>query len=251
MVRGQRIRRWVSVLVAAGVGASLLTGCVELREPYEPLEVELEAAPGVETIWDGDEYGLPGYRFVIPAGAVDAPQVFSLEITSTFSSPSTSQGYELVATAVTILPLDYVFQSPARLEIPIVDKDIRARVLWTVDQDHLRNSFWDYAETSTDSNNYVVEVYLSGAYWPVRALRSSPLIEDTTNLQECLLPEDPVFESMEFPQSNGECVFDEDCVVSGCSNQICGPKAVATVCEPRLAVCADCRCLGNTCRWIK
>lgn len=237
---------WLAV-TALGLGA-----CVELREPWEPELEELEATPGQDTVWDGADHGLPGYRLIIPGDAIESSQVFAVQVTYAASSPTTSQAYELVATAVTILPLDYEFLSPARLEIPRPQLGgIRSRVLWTIDEDHLRNFFWDFAEVATDVTSMSVAVYLTGSYWPVRALRERTPVADPTNLAVCLDAENEAYAAMEAPQANGECLFDDDCVVSGCSNEVCAPVEVATDCRPLPVLCSACQCLGNTCRWVQ
>lgn len=54
-------------------------------------------------------------------------------------------------------------------------------------------------------------------------------------------------------EEEGECSEDGDCVISGCSNQVCGPEPVMTTCEWKEEYAClkftSCRCLGGECKW--
>jgi eight-cysteine-cluster-containing protein len=60
------------------------------------------------------------------------------------------------------------------------------------------------------------------------------------------------------PQCNApaECTTDADCVVTGCSGQVCAPEAVFTTCEWREEYACyqqygDCGCNNGTCGWAQ
>jgi eight-cysteine-cluster-containing protein len=58
----------------------------------------------------------------------------------------------------------------------------------------------------------------------------------------------------ELPEES-ECSSDSDCIVSGCSNQVCGPEAVITTCEWKDEYAclkySECSCLDGECGWEK
>ena len=60
---------------------------------------------------------------------------------------------------------------------------------------------------------------------------------------------------VEGPEAEGECTADEDCARSGCSQEVCVPKAEAaglmTPCDvqPCFAVLDQCGCVEGRCRW--
>lgn len=61
---------------------------------------------------------------------------------------------------------------------------------------------------------------------------------------------------VEFPESEGECKRDGQCVATGCSNEICVPKSamqdgVMSTCEQRACfeVLDACTCQEGRCRW--
>ena len=57
--------------------------------------------------------------------------------------------------------------------------------------------------------------------------------------------------------TNGECIYDSDCIVGGCSNQICQPKdepSLITTCEWKDCYNASryglsCKCIDGKCQW--
>ena len=61
------------------------------------------------------------------------------------------------------------------------------------------------------------------------------------------------------PADNKECSSDADCVVGGCSSEICGPakfvKNVVTPCvfraEYRCLRLTTCKCVKGKCQWVE
>ncbi len=53
--------------------------------------------------------------------------------------------------------------------------------------------------------------------------------------------------------TGAECRVDRDCMITGCSDQICSPEPVITTCEfKREYEClrsSNCRCIGGRCGW--
>mgnify|MGYP007079441876 CR=1 FL=1 len=150
------------------------------------------------------------------------------------------------------LPLDFSFSEsiPARLVLPKPNSN-RAKAVWSFDGDHIRASFWENAAASTGSTEMFVEVYETGAYWPVRNLRTAPPEQSAIEKLECITPENSLYDQIERPQREGECVIDSECEISGCQNEICAAKSVVTECQERPILCSACRCLGSVCRWTK
>ncbi|MFH1544741.1 MAG: hypothetical protein ABIE23_01440 [archaeon] len=54
----------------------------------------------------------------------------------------------------------------------------------------------------------------------------------------------------EWPEKDGECEFNEDCVASGCGGEICASKEFlgGSVCDS-VGPTAECACLEGKCRW--
>jgi len=59
--------------------------------------------------------------------------------------------------------------------------------------------------------------------------------------------------------TNGNCIHDSDCIVSGCSNQLCQSRdegSIVTTCEWRDCYDAkkyglNCKCVEGKCQWSK
>lgn len=236
-----------------GLVACVGSACVELREPYEPDTRTVEVLPGQETIWRGQDVTTAGVEIVFPAGAVDQAQVFRIEDITAASSPLTVSSYELVVTALTLTPVDWMFGEPVRVTMPKtrLAEDTKVRVLVSPDVQHLGESFWDYADVNTGSVTLDFSLTSSGSFWPTRVLSSPPALEEATAPTPCFTPDDPADPVMELPELEGECAQDTDCVVSGCQNEICSTVRVASVCSPAPLLCAECGCIGQVCRWLK
>lgn len=239
--------------LAALAVALTLSACVELREPYEPDTRSVEVLPGQQTVWHGQDATTTGVTIVFPAGAVQQAQVFRIEDITATASPLTDSSYELVVTALTLTPVDWLFEVPVQITMPKsrLAEDTKVRVLVSPDVDHLREGFWDYADVNTGSVTIDFSLQSSGSFWPTRVLSTPPAVEDATAPTSCFAPEDPADPLMELPELEGECARDSDCVVSGCQNEICSTVRVESVCRPAPMLCAECACIGQVCRWIK
>lgn len=69
-----------------------------------------------------------------------------------------------------------------------------------------------------------------------------PLQEDTDGC--------PVYSRYEGPECLGECSSDSDCIVSGCSSEVCSAESVITTCEVIPPPPGKfCKCREGVCRW--
>ncbi len=56
----------------------------------------------------------------------------------------------------------------------------------------------------------------------------------------------------ELPEQDNECQTDSDCIISGCSSEVCSAQSVTTTCEAIPPPPGDkCLCLANRCKWYK
>ena len=71
----------------------------------------------------------------------------------------------------------------------------------------------------------------------------------------CLQGSEPLFHRYEGSGFQNGCQGDEDCIVSGCSREVCAAESVMTTCgaipTPRDLGCSACRCVQGECRWTR
>jgi eight-cysteine-cluster-containing protein len=58
------------------------------------------------------------------------------------------------------------------------------------------------------------------------------------------------FGRFEAPDDDNDCVTDLDCVVSGCSDEVCAAIPLVSTCEVlETAPAGDCGCVDGACQW--
>ena len=62
-------------------------------------------------------------------------------------------------------------------------------------------------------------------------------------------PDDPMYGRWEAPDYDNACWTDEQCVVGGCSGEVCAAEDVATTCEVVDTPPGECGCLQRECVW--
>ncbi len=62
-------------------------------------------------------------------------------------------------------------------------------------------------------------------------------------------PDDPMYERWEAPGFDNACSTDSDCVVGGCSSEVCAAEPVVTTCEVVDTPPGECGCLQSECVW--
>lgn len=72
----------------------------------------------------------------------------------------------------------------------------------------------------------------------------------------CLSGTEPLYSRYEAPKGANACRDDADCVVSGCSQEVCAAESVFTTCEviptpTRDWGCRACICVRGECRWAR
>lgn len=69
--------------------------------------------------------------------------------------------------------------------------------------------------------------------------------------RRCVDIDDPLYGRYEMDVKNNNCVSNDDCFTSGCSNEVCAAEGVGTTCEelpgPK---CFHCGCLDGECLWL-
>ncbi|MEZ4439166.1 MAG: hypothetical protein R3B72_08755 [Polyangiaceae bacterium] len=62
---------------------------------------------------------------------------------------------------------------------------------------------------------------------------------------------EPLYDRLEGTGFDNGCESDSDCVVGGCSSEVCAAEAVASTCEVlELPQLGDCLCHAGECRWM-
>jgi eight-cysteine-cluster-containing protein len=74
----------------------------------------------------------------------------------------------------------------------------------------------------------------------------------------CLTGAEPLYKRYEAfdLEHDKECLKDDDCVISGCSLEICHTEALISTCEliptPKNDFgCTACKCVNTRCKWVK
>ena len=68
----------------------------------------------------------------------------------------------------------------------------------------------------------------------------------------CLTGAEPYYARYEGLGFSNSCGNDRDCVVSGCSGEVCAAEAVVTSCEAIPPPgCGGCVCVNATCVWVR
>jgi eight-cysteine-cluster-containing protein len=62
--------------------------------------------------------------------------------------------------------------------------------------------------------------------------------------------DDPLYERFEGTGANNDCFSDDDCLVSGCSGEVCAAQEVATTCEVVTVPDGVCGCFEQSCQWL-
>jgi len=74
--------------------------------------------------------------------------------------------------------------------------------------------------------------------------------------EPCLSGHETLYDRYEGTAVANACRDDSDCVVSGCSREVCAAESVVTTCEAiptptRDLGCRACACVEGTCRWAR
>ncbi len=74
--------------------------------------------------------------------------------------------------------------------------------------------------------------------------------------EPCLSGHERLWDRYEGTGAANACRDDADCVVSGCSQEVCAAEPVVTTCEAiptptRDLGCRACACVQGTCRWVR
>ncbi len=78
----------------------------------------------------------------------------------------------------------------------------------------------------------------------------------TRPAEPCLSGQEALYDRYEGTGVANACQDDADCVVSGCSREVCAAESVVTTCEAiptptRDLGCRACVCLRGTCQWAR
>jgi len=84
----------------------------------------------------------------------------------------------------------------------------------------------------------------------------SILGERGRSYEPCLSGSEYLFDRYEGTGAANACRDDSDCVVSGCSREVCAAESVVTTCEAiptptRDLGCRACACVQGECRWVR
>jgi eight-cysteine-cluster-containing protein len=128
-----------------------------------------------------------------------------------------------------------------------------ADLYWSLPTDAWTYAYTPVIQRSVMADDYVYAVSSAGIRAAKMGALSKPVatveFTDVCTKTPSVSSGDALYDRVEAPSANNACAQDSDCMVSGCSAEICAAQAVVSTCELVPRPKGGCGCVEGSCVW--